>query len=413
MRDLTQRFIESASTDAERLEIRDAKVEGLELRVSRHGTKSWLLRYRRKSDGRKRVLTLGRFPELSLQTARQRALEEKALIGRGADPAGARSLINEAMTFAELAEKRLAEDVAIGEGSRRNYRQSFEADVYAAIGKVAACQVTPDMVARILDGIEHRGSLVHADRTKAAIGSTYKWAIKRRLGVINIDPTAGLGKRAPATARTRLMSEAELVAFWRAIHSEDAPLTLRMRLICQLAVLTGQRRTEVAAAENSEVDINGLAPKWIIPGDSKRNGVLLRGRTKNKKPQTVPLSQQAVLRFRQAIELADGSKFVFPADTTHLTAGATPRTPHIHGESVSKALRRLRSQYGIDDITLHDLRRSISTWLGDTGTRPDVIDLILNHQPRDVTRRHYNLSTMQDHVRAALQEWADHVTEHA
>jgi integrase len=117
------------------------------------------------------------------------------------------------------------------------------------------------------------------------------------------------------------------------------------------------------------------------------------------------------LRFRQAIELADGNKFVYPAETMHLSSGANPRTPHIHGESVSKALRRLRSQYGIDDITLHDLRRSISTWLGDNGTRPDVIDLILNHQPRDVTRRHYNLSTMQDLVRAALQVWADHVTK--
>jgi integrase len=399
------------STDAERLEIRDAKVEGLELRVSRHGTKSWLLRYRRKSDGRKRVLTLGRFPELSLKDARQSALEEKAKIGRGADPAGDLSLINEAMTFAELAAKRLAEDVAIGEGSRRNYRQSFKADVHAAIGNVAACQVTPDMVARILDRIERRGSLVHADRTKAAIGSTYKWAIKRRLGGVNFDPTAGLGKRASATARTRLLSDAELATFWRAIHSDDAPLTPRMRLICQLAVLTGQRRTEVAAAEVAEVDIDGPAPKWIIPGDSKRNGVLMRGRTKNKKQQNVPLSHQAVLRFRQSIELADGNKFVFPAETAHLSSGANPRTPHIHGESVSKALRRLRSQYGIDDITLHDLRRSISTWLGDNGTRPDVIDLILNHQPRDVTRRHYNLSTMQDLVRAALQVWADHVTK--
>jgi integrase len=132
---------------------------------------------------------------------------------------------------------------------------------------------------------------------------------------------------------------------------------------------------------------------------------------KNKKQQTVPLSRQAVVRFRQAIELADGNKFVFPAETKHLSSGANPRTPHIHGESVSKALRRLRSQYGIDDITLHDLRRSISTWLGDNGTRPDVIDLILNHQPRDVTRRHYNLSTMQDLVRTALQVWADHVTK--
>ena len=359
----------------------------------------------------KRVLTLGRFPHLSLQTARQRAMEEKALIGRGADPAGAVAAINTSMTFAELAEKRLADDMSIGEGSRCNYRQSFHSDIFAAIGKVTASQVTSDMVARILDGIERRGSLVQADRTKTAIGSTYKWAIKRRLGGVNIDPTTGLGKRASGTARTRLLSKAELCKFWHAIHSEAAPLSDSLRLICQLALLTGQRRIEVAAAEVSEVDLDGPEPKWIIPGDSKRNGVLMRGRTKNKRQQTVPLSHQATLRFRQAVNLAAGSKFVFPAETAHIKKGANPRTPHIHGESVSRAIRRVRARYAIDDITLHDLRRSISTWLGDNGTRPDAIDLILNHQPRDVTRRHYNLSTMQNQVRAALEDWADYVTK--
>lgn len=351
MRDLTQRFIESARTDFNRLEIRDAKVAGLELRVSSHGTKSWLLRYRRKADGRKRVLTLGRFPDLSLQAARQRALEEIALIGRGADPAGALEAINAAMTFKELAEKRLGEDQSIGEGSRCNYRQSFDADVFADIGNVIACQVTSDMIARILDRVERRGSLVQADRTKTAIGSTYKWAIKRRLGGVNSDPTIGLGKRASGNPRTRLLNSAELTEFWHAIHSEVAPLTLRMRLICQLALLTGQRRIEVAAAKLTEVKIDGPSPTWTIPGDSKRNGVFIRGRTKNRKQQIVPLSHHAVQRFNEAIKLADGSEYIFPAETAHVKKGTKTRTPHIHGESVSKAIRRLR--YNMRLTTLH------------------------------------------------------------
>ena len=145
------------------------------------------------------------------------------------------------------------------------------------------------MVARILDVIERRGSLVHADRTRAAVGSTYKWAIKRRLGGISTDPTAGLGKRAPAAGRTRLLTDVELVTFWNAIHSDDAPLSPRMKLICQLADLTGQRRTEIAGAMVKEVQLEGDFPKWTIPGDSKRNGILQRGRTKNRKEQSVPL----------------------------------------------------------------------------------------------------------------------------
>lgn len=410
-RDLTQRLVEALRTDRDRLEVRDSKIEGLELRVTRQGTKTWLLRYRRRSDGRKRVLTLGRYPEVTLHEARQRGVEARAEVGRGGDPAEVLSAQKSAMTFFELAQKRLAEDFDIGEGTRRNYRQSLEADVYPAFGDAIARQVTPDMIARVLDVIERRGSLVHADRTRAAIGSTFKWAIKRRHGGIHSDPTAGLGKRAPKAARTRLLTDTELAKFWHAIHREDAPLSKRMRLIFQLAVLTGQRRTEIAGAMVSEVHVEGEQPLWVIPGDSKRNGVLVRGRTKNRREQIVPLSQAACERFRQAIELCASSPHVFPADTAHIKLKGTPRTPHIHGESVSKAVRRLRASLGLQDITLHDLRRNISTWLGESGARPDVIDAILNHQPRDVTRRHYNLASMQTQVREALDAWAQHLAD--
>jgi integrase len=86
------------------------------------------------------------------------------------------------------------------------------------------------------------------------------------------------------------------------------------------------------------------------------------------------------------------------------------RLPHIHGESVSKAVRRLRVRFQIEDVTIHDMRRGISTWLGEQGVRPDVIDRILNHRPRDVTRLHYNFAGMDGLLRSALQMWADHVS---
>ncbi len=74
-----------------------------------------------------------------------------------------------------------------------------------------------------------------------------------------------------------------------------------------------------------------------------------------------------------------------------------------------KDLRRLSAAVGVDDVHLHDMRRSIATWCGDNGVRPDVIERILSHKPRDVTRRHYNFAGMDELVRDALQAWADHI----
>lgn len=408
-RDLTQRFVETVRASDDRTEIRDAKVRGLEIRVTSQGTKTWLLRYRRKSDGRKRSITLGRFPEVSLQEARLLAIEQKAIIGRGADPAGRAAEIRTAMTFRELAEHRLQVDQSIGDGTRRAYNQSLEGNAFPEIGEIAASRVTADQVARILDKIEGRGALVQADRTRAAIGSTFKWAVKRRVGGVLTDPTIGLGKRAPSIRRTRVLTKEELCKFLAVLQDPDAPLSESMKLIFVIALLTGQRRTEVAGAKLVEVTLDDELPRWTIPGDAKRNGIYVRGRTKNRQEQFLPLSRQALDQFKKAAARVHEGDHFFPAEQN--IDGKKRRLPHIHGESVTRAMRRLREKYAFEDVTTHDLRRTMATWLGDHGTRPDVIDHILNHQPRDVTRRHYNHAQMDALVRAAMQEWADHLSK--
>src|SRR6476646_1426833 len=101
-RKLTARFVETLKTERSRIEIRDADEEGLELRVTKRGAKTWAFRYRRKSDGRKRLLTLGRYPTLTLEEARVRAQEERARVSRGADPAAGVRERKDAPTFREV-----------------------------------------------------------------------------------------------------------------------------------------------------------------------------------------------------------------------------------------------------------------------------------------------------------------------
>ena len=283
---LTKDFVATAQTDMAQQDIRDVKMPGLELRVTRKGIKTFAVRYRRKSDGRKMNVLVGRFPEISVEEARKRALRIKANTSDGADPAGDLHDRKQAMTFRELAEMRLASDTTLGDGSKRNYKQHFDADVFAAIGDIPANEVTADMVARILDRIEERGATVHADRTKAAIGSTFKWAIKRRRAGLTVNPTAGLGKRSEGTARKRVLDSDELARFWRAVSAEEAPLTAPMRLVVKLAALTGQRREEVCGARQRELRLDGPAPTWTIPGDVKRVGKTIRAgrRTRASSP---------------------------------------------------------------------------------------------------------------------------------
>jgi integrase len=58
-----------------------------------------------------------------------------------------------------------------------------------------------------------------------------------------------------------------------------------MRIILKLAVLTGQRESEVAGALASELHLDTANPRWRIPSE--------RMKRKNRE-QIVPLSTQAV-----------------------------------------------------------------------------------------------------------------------
>jgi integrase len=75
------------------------------------------------------------------------------------------------------------------------------------------------------------------------------------------------------------------------------------------------------------------------------------------------------------------------------------------------AVRRLRTAAGVDDLSIHDMRRAIGNWLKNQGASREVRDLVLNHLDPSVTERHYSATArMEKQVQAALQAWADHVS---
>jgi integrase len=425
---LTSKFIESLKATGKRQEFVDARVRGLVLRVSGNGVRAWSVSYRNSAGGKQRV-TIGTFPEFGLDDARQAALLLTSRIARGEDPAGAKRAEGIAplgTTFRQLFEMRMSQGAGAGrKTSVKTSTVAFYRGIMAAkpnsepsvldqLGDLAADAITPQQIVAVLDKIEARGARAQADHVKAALSGTFAWAQKRH--AVNLNPFFGLGKRAQSTPRTKVPTDAEVRAMWLAEAPSGAAatrvqLSAEMHTIIRLAILTGQRRAEVCGARVEELALDVDKPLWTIAGDTISRGktaTLARGRTKNSREQSVPLSVQAVALWREALKSARNG-YVFPARLDTLKAGAEPKHPHIDPHSVSTAMRRMRHVLKIDDVTVHDMRRAISTWAGDNGIRPDVIDRILNHAPLDVTRRHYNHSTLDPLVRQAMQAWADHI----
>jgi len=100
---LTELRIKTIRATQKPVELRDALVRGLELRVMPSGSKSWALRYRRNSDRKQRIISLGAYPALSLDAARTCARQHHVDIVQGSDPAGAAKAYRAAPTFKDVA----------------------------------------------------------------------------------------------------------------------------------------------------------------------------------------------------------------------------------------------------------------------------------------------------------------------
>jgi integrase len=161
--------------------------------------------------------------------------------------------------------------------------------------------------------------------------------------------------------------------------------------IVKLGLLTGLRRTEIAALRKAEVELCGPSPLLTIP----------RGRAKNRNAHRVPLSPAAVEVLSAAINASTDSDYVFP------TAGGGT---HVTPRSVSKAIERARQDLGISDVTMHDLRRTVGTAMSRFGVPREVRERVLNHGGKrkgSITDGVYNNYSYDDEKRAALELWAD------
>jgi len=372
-------------------EFRIENARGLVLHVLPSGTATWYVHYDVEvgKTRARRKFKIGRLDEVSLAEATVEAERLRPLIRQGADPAYQKIDARQAMTFAELAADRMVRGEPLRPGTLRDYKYVLNRDVLPLIGNKPAKVITRADVIEVLDQISARGANRRADTARAVMSSIFGYALDR--GLVAANPASGLRNRHDYQPRDVVASESDIRQLWAALDNGDAAMSAPVVTIVKLALLTGLRRTEISAARKDELDLNPTAPVLTIP----------RGRAKNRNVHRVPLSPQAAALFREAVEAAEGSPFVFPSEKS---------ANSIASRSVSKAMERTRAKVEIKDITMHDLRRTAGTFMSRLGVPKDVRERILNHggsRKGSITDSVYNHYEYEAEKRAALELWAD------
>jgi Arm DNA-binding domain len=154
---LTDALLRSAAPGKKLVELWDARVSGLCLRVSPGGVRTWTFRYRPKDSASFKRLALGRYPEVGLSLARQRAQEKRVEVAGGADPQGERKAKREAqrgaMSFDALANDYLERFARLHKRSWVNDQIYLRAHVRPVWGPRPANRISRADAATLLDTI--------------------------------------------------------------------------------------------------------------------------------------------------------------------------------------------------------------------------------------------------------------------
>lgn len=362
-----------------------ASIPGLTLEIMPTGKKTWRFRYRTVGGrkGETRAYTIGDGSSISLGEAIDKAREIKAAIQLdGRDPHKERAIRGE--TFGDLFDDWLDRHAKPKKKSWPHDEALYHRHIRSRLGNKSVADIKRADVGHALDDIARSATGTQANRAQSLISAILNWAVNE--GRLEHSPTFRLPKRALESPRERVLNPNEVRLFWKGL--DDGPVGLEIVRILSLALLLGQRRSEITEVRKSELVLEGSEPVWVIPGSRTKNGMIHR----------VPLPNAALKIFTSAV--ADsGTPFVFPGRGTEERA----ISPH----AVTRAMARLTLELGIENATVHDLRRTVGTNLARLGVSKDIRARILNHVDgvRSVTDAVYNQHEFMAEKRAALELW--------
>ena len=329
----------------------DASIPGFGVRCSTR-SKSFVVMYGPK----RRLKTLGRYPDLGLADARRKAKVQLAQAQLSSDIAGR-------FDYQTVLDEYLAD---CAQRLRPSTMEGYKLYLRAIGFSGHVDRITRQEVLRKLRAYsDSRSSQNHAFTTFKVF---FSWLVRQQYLARN--PLDGLNRPHPAKSRDRVLSRDEI----RQLLQHTLTHRDRFNDIVSLLLITGQRRGEIANLQWSEVDNDRL--------------VFDARRTKNKYAHDVPMPSLA-------IDLLDkiegGSSFVFGTNEMDIPFSGWAR-----------AQRRLLRETGLAHFTLHDLRRTFATVHAEIGTQIHVTERILNHRSGSISgvaaiyNRHSYLHEMRD-----------------
>ncbi|WP_406684310.1 integrase arm-type DNA-binding domain-containing protein [Seonamhaeicola sp. MEBiC1930] len=344
---------------------------GFGIRVTPKNRKSWVYIYR--FNNRPRMMTLGKYPRMSLSEARKAYTESDHQVQMGFDPAQKKVDENqferEADTIKDLLERYIEYSRAQGKKSWKTEESQLRKNVIPVIGHMKAHHVKR----RHLMPIFHDMIV----KRNAPIGAKHLFAYTRRMfniavmwDLMEYNPCIGLKLGIKSNKRQRHLTPREIFEFWHMLDNAGTAMVIRLAL--RFMLCTACRGVEVRIMEWEHLDLDAMI--WTIP------------KTKNKKMHRVYLHGQAKLIIEQVKYYTGNSKYVF-GSMRHEKIPDNPPVDlnHLGQTSLSRAINNNRKLLDMEEFKPHDLRRTSATLAAGLGCPRQWVKILLNHTDNDIT----------------------------
>ncbi|MCL4486329.1 MAG: site-specific integrase [Nitrospirae bacterium] len=368
----TKAFIESLPSPqkGKRMEYQDD--EGfLRLRITDAGTRTFLVL--KRIGGNTSRIVIGRFPEWTIEQARAKALEiARDISVLGKNPNREKQERREEATLDTLftdyldrwaRPRKKPRSVIEDEGNYRRHLADWKTRKLSEIDRA--------MIAKKHSLLGKESGPVAANRTLALLSVLFSKALE--WGYLKGENPAARIPKFKEQSRDRFLSAQEIQSFLQAVEAESNPV---MKDYFMILLLTGARKNNVLSMRWRDIDLP--AGTWTVPGENSKNG----------SPMTVILPPEAVeiLRNRKG----NGSLFVFEGDG---------KSGHI--VEPKGAWERILKRSGLENVRIHDLRRTLGSWMTIQGTSLSITGRALGHKTSQATSVYARLNL--DPVRTAVE----------
>lgn len=369
----------------------DTEERGLTLVVTPRGTKTFY--YTGRVDGRSQRIPAGRFPDVSVERARTNVLRIRAAAAEGRNPREAVAVARRrslGVTLGQFWEIYLDD---YGRMHRKNWRNDGKMleKHCRHLMQVPLRAITPDAVRELHAALGRETGKPLANKAVNLLRAVYAKAVVWK------DPTGepyatgnpaatNAVDRFPEGSRDRYLLSSEAPGFFKAL-AETEPHGARH--FFQLALYTAARRDNLKMMHTSDIDL--ISKVWTIPaGQFKKTKA-------GPRPHPIPLIDRAVdlIELRREVQ---GDGWLFPGHRK----GA-------HISNVNYWWDDLKERGGVDDMRIHDLRRTTASYMAITGASIPTIAQLLGHTLPGVTPTYARLAL--DSVRSALDTAISHLLE--